>query len=101
MRYDTLGDWFADDSGLCIQVSDEVPPDEQFLMALHELVEWKLCAIRGIPQSAVDEFDLKFTGVGEPGDDPAAPYRREHRFSMLVEMLMAHEMGLLGYGKVE
>lgn len=90
-----------DDGQLCIDVRDEGSADEQFLIALHELVEWKLCATRGISQSEVDAFDFGFKGEGEPGDDPSCVYRQQHRFAMLIEMLVAHELGLTGYGKVE
>jgi len=34
---------------------------------------------------------------GEPGDLPDAPYRKEHRFAMLIEHMMAHELGIEGY----
>lgn len=103
MRYsDTLGDWLIDSDGVvCIIVSDEGTEEEQFLVALHELIEWKLCSMRGISQKAVDDFDLAYKGENEPGDEVLSPYRKEHRFSMLIEHLMAHEMGLVGYGTVE
>jgi hypothetical protein len=104
MRYDTLGDWFYDDQGnTVIQVvgADPFDDDQAFLIVLHELVECKLAHKRGITQGAVDAFDFAFTGEGEPGDDPSAPYRREHRFAMLIEHLMARELGIEGYGKVE
>ena len=107
MRYKTCGDWFHDqDKNLVIQVSDEIDgrplgDTEKFLIALHELIEVKLCEARGITQDDVDQFDLFFKGEGEPGDDPKAPYRLEHRFACLIEFLVAHELGLTGYGKVE
>ena len=107
-RYDTWGDWWFDPDGtLQIRVSSDVPemPTEQhqFLVALHELVEVRLCQERGISQEAVDTFDMSPKALacdGEPGDLPDAPYRREHRFAMLIEHLMAHELGLTGYGEV-
>lgn len=101
MRYESLGDWFFKDNELIIQVADLGTEEEQFLVALHELVEVKLCMLRGITQDQVDAFDFNFKGHDEPGDDPAAPYRKEHRFAALVEMLMAHEMGMVGYGEVK
>lgn len=125
MRYDTLGDWYYEDSAevaldegpvLYIDVATTrdvlgsmAPPDafteqEMFLIALHELVEAKLCEQRGIEQDRVDEFDERFAQVGaegEPGDHRDAPYRVEHRFAMIVEHLMAHELGMTGYGRVE
>lgn len=105
-RYETLGDWFFDEAGtLQIKVSNDVPelPSDhhQFLVVIHELVEVWLCKKRGIPQERVDQFDFNFKGEGEPGDDPAAPYRREHRFAMMIEHLMAHELGIAPYGRVE
>lgn len=101
MRYDTLGDFWETDSEIVIQIASELPEIEQYLVALHELVELKLCAYRGISNKAIDAFDLAYQGEGEPGDDPEAPYRKEHRFAMLIEHLTAHELGLAGYGHVE
>lgn len=102
LRYETGGDWFIDEQGLCIQISNDVGSEaEQFLFALHELVEWRLCASRGISQKTVDDFDLTYQGEGEPGDNEAAPYRAEHRQAMLIEHLMANFLGLVDYGKVE
>lgn len=109
-RYDTWGDWWFDADGtLQIRVSNDVPeaPTEQhqFLIALHELVEVKLCQARNITQKQVDDFDFGVQQYvaengGEPGDMEGAPYRKEHRFAMLIEHLMAHELGMMGYGEV-
>jgi len=110
-RYDTWGDWYYDPDGtLQIRVSSDVPElpsaAHQFLIALHELVEVKLCEARGVTQEQVDAFDFAHQddcneAGTEPGDLPDSPYRREHRFAMLVEHLMAHELGLTPYGRVE
>ena len=48
-------------------------------MLIHELTEMVLCIDRGVTFKAVDRFDMEFEGAGEPGDDPKAPYHREHR----------------------
>jgi len=32
--------------------------------------------------------------LGEPGDDPRAPYYREHQFASGMERLMAAELGV-------
>ena len=105
MRYDTLGDWFQTEEGtVMIQVDSKLSEDAQFLVALHELVEWKLCQKRGITQEQVDEFDFSFEPLNdndEPGDHPDSPYRREHRFAMMIEHLMAHELGIENYGEVK
>lgn len=105
-RYDTWGDWYYEaESVLIIKVSDDVPEmptdDHQNLIALHELVEVLLCRKRGITQKQVDDFDFANGDCeGEPGDLPDAPYRKEHRFAMLIEHLMAHELGIKDYGTV-
>ncbi len=110
MRYDTAGDWFQDGDDLRIQVDDDLPVDEQFLIALHELVEVKLCVMRGVSQAMVDSFDVEEwprlvaeqPGLAEtePGDHPSAPYRKEHRAAALVEHFAASLMGLDNYGVV-
>jgi hypothetical protein len=111
-RYDTWGDWYYTDKALIISVSNdllELDADKQFLVALHELIEVRLCEKRGITQKQVDDFDMSpvtaqlISVAGderEPGDLPHCPYRKEHRFAMLIEHLMAHELGITGYGEV-
>lgn len=103
-RYDTLGDWFWDAHGnLIIRVTgtDVIDQDDVFLIALHELIEVKLCHKRGVTQGAVDAFDMAFTEEGEPGDHPDAPYRKEHRQAMILEHLMANFLGHTDYGSIE
>jgi hypothetical protein len=97
-----MGDWvIASDGVLLIKVSGDILSREGFLFALHELIEAYLCIDRGISQQSVDAFDARFNGPGEPGDNPLSPYRSEHRAAMLIEHLMAHEMGMDDYGRVE
>jgi len=99
-RYATEGDWLVHGDSIDIYVSGD-SEDQQFLYAVHELIEAYLCKKRGITTEQVDAFDMAFKGEGEPGDSPAAPYRNEHRFAMLIEHLVARELGLAGYGRVE
>ncbi|HEX5232935.1 MAG TPA: hypothetical protein VFW56_11920 [Bradyrhizobium sp.] len=95
------GDWLLDGATLVIRGSgDNLDDPETLLVAIHELIEATLCRARGVTQQAVDAFDAAYEGDGEPGDDPASPYRREHRFAMIVEMMLAHELGLDGYGEM-
>ena len=110
-RYATVGDWYYEPNGdLTIKVSNDDADfpthDVQILVALHELVEVLLCRKRGITQAQVDEWDFGKAEYAaeyglELGDMEGAPYRKEHRFAMLIEHLMAHEMGVAGYGRVE
>lgn len=99
--YSTCGDWRRDlDGTLRINVSEEIGDKYALLVAIHELVEVALCEERGITTQAVDDFDKAFEAQreegdeSEPGDSPAAPYRREHFFATNIERQMAHELGV-------
>jgi hypothetical protein len=93
-RYDTVGDWITvpEDPTLAIRVSELSDWREMALVALHEFVEAVLCDHMGITSEAVDEFDQKWSGDGEPGDDPAAPYYRQHRIATTIERLIAEQL---------
>ncbi len=103
-RYETVGDFWTDRDGVRqFRVSAMGNPDFEFLIALHELVESHLCQKRGIPDGAIDAFDKTFEirrmlgqveKDAEPGNDPTAPYWREHQFATAVEMSTAKEMGV-------
>lgn len=100
-RYSTCGDWYFEEDGtLRIKVSDTGNDDYAALVGLHELVEVLLCKKRGITTEQVDEFDKAFEASreegneDEPGDDPKAPYRKEHFFATNIEALMSAELGV-------
>ena len=100
-RYTTVGDWFYEvDGTLHIKVSELSDKRREVLIAVHELVEVLLCEQAGIGQLAVDEFDKHYEAnrapdnFDEPGDDPTAPYVRQHCLATSVERLMAAEMGV-------
>ena len=100
-RYPTVGDWFYDaDGALRIKVSQMVDPRYCFLVALHELVEVQLCRERGITQDLVDRFDMQYESTrpadddSEPGDDPQAPYKREHCTATGIERILAAELNV-------
>lgn len=101
-RYPTVGDYWEDADGvLQIRVSEMEDWRYVILVAVHELAEMMLTRWRGIPEEAIGEFDMEFErkrelglAAGEPGDDPAAPYRREHFFATSVERLLAAELGV-------
>lgn len=97
------GDWYLDKSGdlrVRISTSPDLDDPQTWLFAIHEMVEAKLCLDRGISQDEVDAFDAAYIGDGEPGDDPAAPYGREHRQACLIEFLLADMLELNGYGTI-
>lgn len=93
-RYDTIGDWQIDhdNNAIIIRVSDMKDWKKEALVAVHELIEVILCEARGITEHKVDNFDFNFKGDGEPGDDPDAPYCKEHFTATNFERLLAHEL---------
>lgn len=101
-RYPTVGDYWADAGGTeQIRVSEMHDWRYVILVAVHELIEMMLTRHRGISEDAIGSFDMDFERrreqglvTGEPGDHPAAPYRREHFFATNVERLLAAEIGV-------
>lgn len=101
-RYTTAGDYSDDRFGTNIRVSIMKNEDYEFLVALHELVEQYLCRKRGVSEKKITAFDVMFEKEREagkwtdeePGDDPRAPYRKEHFFATNIERQMAHELGI-------
>ena len=91
-RYDTCGDWLIDGDNITILVSDLGDWRLEYLVADHELREALLCRHRGISPKVVDDFDTSWKSEGEPGDDPQAPYKREHFFATSIERLTAAEL---------
>lgn len=104
-RYPTCGDWFFKKNGdLVIRVSKEVGSwREQYLVAVHELVEVLMCKHDGVSQKAVDKFDIKFekeresgkhSNEAEPGDESSAPYYRQHQVASGVERILGAQLGV-------
>lgn len=96
-RYDTCGDWtFGDDpnGNLTIRVSMLPTPKYEILVVYHEFIEATLCTFRGITPEAVDAFDTTYEGpFEEPGEDPLAPYHKEHTFASVMERRLCEELG--------
>lgn len=74
--------------------------DYEFLVLIHELVEWRLTQKRGIKLKDIDDFDIDFEknrkpgNTDEPGFDKKCPYRKEHAFATRIEKLIAKELGV-------
>ena len=116
--YCTTGDWrFEDSKGRPIsqlQAMEWVEGEEcvlrirvskmgdwryEMLVAVHELCETLMCMKDGVLVEDVDAFDKAFEAareednVDEPGDDPKAPYNRQHCIATAVERLMCAQLG--------
>lgn len=96
-RYDTVGDWWWEGQTLQIRVSDMGDWRKEMCVAYHELFECLACKQAGISQKAVDAFDMSWEehdGLDEPGDDPKAPYFKQHQAAMNPELWLAHYLDL-------
>lgn len=99
-RYETVGDWELKNNTLHIRVSDMQNDKYNVLVAIHELVEYLLCEDRGISDEVVTKFDMEFENSrlldnnDEPGNDPKAPYHKEHVFATKIEKMLAEELGV-------
>lgn len=99
-RYPTCGDWFYDSEGtLQIKVSILSSWKREMLIAVHELVEVLLCKSDGVSQQAVDKFDMTYElqrrdgNSDEPGDDPLAPYAKQHCIATGIERVLCAHFG--------
>ena len=96
-RYDTVGDWYFDKTrDLQIRVSKQRDDRHEWLIAVHEMVEALQCMEDGVTQQEVDDFDFAWAGLGEPGDDPTAPYHQQHVNTTAIEVVLA-SMLLVGW----
>lgn len=100
-RYTTAGDWFYDSDGaLRIKVSGLSDWRREALVAIHELVEVLLCKHDGVTQEIVDQFDKQFEANrtedndNEPGDEPSAPYVKQHCLATGIERILAVHLGV-------
>ncbi|HXI49013.1 MAG TPA: hypothetical protein VNH39_10525 [Steroidobacteraceae bacterium] len=100
-RYPTVGDWlWPNEHNLLIRVSELGDWRKEAAVAVHELVEAILCKADGVAAAAVDAFDRAYEADrpplddSEPGDDPTAPYHRQHCFATAVERMLIAALGM-------
>ncbi len=98
-RYPTVGDYWDEDGTEQVRISQMKDWRYEILVTVHELVEMAIAKHRRIPEEAITAFDIAFEQAresgfvqGEPGDQPNAPYRREHVFATNIERLFAAEL---------
>lgn len=98
-RYPTCGDYWLDESGVWqFRVSRMGNLFYEMLVLIHELTEWAMCQVIGIQEPEIKAFDEMFEEERtagkhgpdvEPGHDPRAPYRHQHRCAEKVERMAA------------
>ena len=100
-RYATTGDWlWPNEHNLLIRVSEMGDWRAEAAVAVHELVEALLCKGADIKQEELDTFDMAFEAArepgndDEPGDNPGAPYHRQHCFATAVERMLIAALGV-------
>ncbi len=92
-------DWFWDQDGnLEVRVSPMSDWRFEVLLGIHEAVEAVMCKHNGVTQKQVDDFDGEYARThavdAEAGDDPQAPYKREHCFATAIERILCAELGV-------
>jgi hypothetical protein len=103
--YDTVGDYTAKDKdgNVIFTISDLGNEYMEFLISLHEQIEFFLMKKRGISVKSVIDFDIQFekdrakgihSETEEPGDHATAPYKSEHHFAEQIERQVAFELGV-------
>lgn len=100
-RYNTVGDYYQDEDGShLIRISDMGNWKYELLIAVHELIESGLCQEQGVTEQMIDAFDFEFErnrkseDTRQPGDQPDAPYFKEHQFASKIERMMADELNV-------
>lgn len=99
VRCAQAGDWkFTPEGGLIVTAVPLADPRHSLLIQFHEFVEAATCQHRGITDEEVTAFDTMFeeerskglhSETEEDGDDPRAPYFREHQLATILERVMA------------
>ena len=104
----------SDNYVLYIKVSKLSDWKREFLIVMHELAEVGQCVNDGVSQATVDAFDMGFehereaktlnanataeervfADIAEPGDQPNAPYAKQHCFATAIERMLAAAMGV-------
>ena len=93
-RYPTCGDYWEEEDTLHVRISALSDVRYEWLVLIHELVEYALVKLAGIELRSIDDFDETFDGEGEPGDDSPAPYHYQHVCATAIERVFAVFLGV-------
>ena len=100
-RYETVGDYVTDDFGQShIRISNMKNWRYEMLVAIHEMLEQRLCMEAGMAEQDITLFDLKYEqsrpegDTTEPGDSKDAPYYTQHQLATRIEKFIAGELGV-------
>jgi hypothetical protein len=92
-RYDTAGDYFFGSwyNRWNFLISEMKNTDYEFLVLVHEIIEWHLTQKRGIKEEDITNFDIE-SKHPDPGTLKNAPYHKEHMFATKIEKQLAKEL---------
>ena len=76
------------------QVMDLGNDDYEFLIFIHELIEWRLTQKHGVAEEDITAFDKKHLDTNEPGYLKEAPYHKEHMAAEAIERIVATLLGV-------
>lgn len=93
-RYSTTGDYYEKDGIEHVIVSELADKRMMQMVVLHELIEKFLTEARGIKEEDILVYDTAHADSDEPGDEPDAPYYKEHFFAETVERLICGQFGI-------
>ena len=98
-RYETSGDYFYNRKGyLIFRISKQKTRFLEKMQLIHELIEQTLCEYSAILHERIDEFDMNYdmknSTYQEPGDDPNAPYHKQHVLAKDVEKMICKQLNL-------
>jgi len=101
LRNNGVGDYYESaDGSWNILASEMKNPRHTDLILTHEFIEVLLIRAAGIPEPVIDAWDAYFEVLrkyglvdkdAEPGDDPRAPYYKQHQMATKIEKLMCEE----------
>ena len=84
-RYPTVGDYFDTDDAIHFKITRMSTQMFSVAILLHEIHEYFRLAEDGISVEEIDKFDIDHPELEEPGDDPRAPYHKQHLESSVIE----------------
>ena len=104
IRSNQVGDWYYyGQDEIIAMVDEQLSPDSQLAVLIHEAIEAWLCRKHGITDEMVcasdDQYEAereegKHKDDDEDGDDPRSPYRQEHMAASHVERAVCAAIGL-------
>ena len=100
-RYSTCGDWLYDAESHTVEVRVSLMGDwrSELAVAIHEALEAVACVAADVSEVDVTVFDELFNRAEhndneEPGDDPKAPYHKQHVAATAVEKSVCQSLEL-------